>query len=517
MMGNSKKKYSLIVIGAGITGLSTALAWTKVYSIADKPVLILEKNAMPGGCVTTFAREGYRFDTTQIIPDVFDGLKFFKIDIPLLKFDNYYARLFVADTKETKSKIFIIPSTVKDFEQIIIEKYPEEKAKIKSFFNYCFQMHRELRYLKTEPKWYQLPKILIKCKKILANSNTTYQQFLDSFHFSNPEIIQILDIFSSFSGLSGNRCASLLTACAMVTTLNGSYRPSKGFVQFPIALSEKVKSSGVDLKLNCKVKKIIIENNIVRGVQTENGEVFEAEYVISTADTKFTFDSLIGGGYLSKHTNHYYKKLENIKMSPSGITIQLGLDETIDLKQLGFNCGYNVLTSSIDAYAKMFDAWGKGELLISDDCFHLAVICPSLMIGGKKNLIIHVIPVPSEKWIKLKEENIDKYNDEKYRIADFYIRKVEQYMIPNLREHILLSDVSTPATFKDFIGSPTGSLYDMLPVPSNFGKNRLKTRTPVKNLFVPKFSHGIWPGMQAGLQVVDMISGGKIMKGNSSL
>jgi len=48
-------------------------------------------------------------------------------------------------------------------------------------------------------------------------------------------------------------------------------------------------------------------------------------------------------------------------------------------------------------------------------------------------------------------------------------------------------------------------------------KYSLPTRTPIKGLFVPKFSHGIWPSMQAGLQVVDMISGGKIMNGNSSL
>ena len=91
------------------------------------------------------------------------------------------------------------------------------------------------------------------------------------------------------------------------------------------------------------------------------------------------------------------------------------------------------------------------------------------------------------------------------------------HMIPNLKEHILFTDITTPATYKRYIGSPTGSQYDMLPVPSNFGKNRLPTRTPIKGLFLPKFSHGIWPCLQAGLQVVDMISGGKIMQGNSSL
>ena len=77
-------------------------------------------------------------------------------------------------------------------------------------------------------------------------------------------------------------------------------------------------------------------------------------------------------------------------------------------------------------------------------------------------------------------------------------------------------NISSPATYANFIGSTLGCNFDMMPVPENFGKNRLKTRTPIRNLFLPKFSHGIWPSMQAGLQVVDMISGGKIMNGNSS-
>jgi hypothetical protein len=38
---------------------------------------------------------------------------------------------------------------------------------------------------------------------------------------------------------------------------------------------------------------------------------------------------------------------------------------------------------------------------------------------------------------------------------------------------------------------------------------------PVKGLFQPKFSHGVWPSLQGGMQVVDMILRGKIMRGNS--
>jgi hypothetical protein len=126
------------------------------------------------------------------------------------------------------------------------------------------------------------------------------------------------------------------------------------------------------------------------------------------------------------------------------------------------------------------------------------------------------MPAPTEIWKHLRKTDKEKYIKEKRRVADFFIQKAEEYMIPELRNHIHYVDVSTPATFQRFIGSPTGSQFDMMPVPSNFGKNRLKTRTPVKGLFIPKFSHGIWPCMQAGLQTIDMISGGKIMHGNAS-
>ena len=123
--------------------------------------------------------------------------------------------------------------------------------------------------------------------------------------------------------------------------------------------------------------------------------------------------------------------------------------------------------------------------------------------------------MPASDWIQMRESNKWLYEKEKNDIAEFFIELVEKYLIPDLRKHIVIKDVATPATFARYSGSPTGSNYDMAPFPDNFGKNRLSMITPVKNLFQPKFSNGIWPSMQAGLQVIDHILGGKIMHGYS--
>ena len=158
-----EKQYKLIVIGAGVAGLSTALAWNKIYNPED--VIVLEKNPIPGGCVTTFARKGFRFDTTQIIPDVSNLLEFFDVDVKLKKFDNYYARLFLTNPETQTTKIFSIASSKQEFQKYLVDNYPDDAVSIRKFFKYCQEMHDELNYLKTEPKLRHIPGILWNCKK----------------------------------------------------------------------------------------------------------------------------------------------------------------------------------------------------------------------------------------------------------------------------------------------------------------------------------------------------------------
>jgi len=90
-------------------------------------------------------------------------------------------------------------------------------------------------------------------------------------------------------------------------------------------------------------------------------------------------------------------------------------------------------------------------------------------------------------------------------------------LIPDLKKHILVKDISTPATYARYSGSPTGSIYGMAPYSDNFGRTRLKMRTPIKGLFQPLFSHGIFGCMLGALQVNDMILNRKILGGNARL
>lgn len=509
-----KKKYGLIVIGGGMTGLSTALAWAKTHDCTREPVLILEKEPKTGGCVTTFAREGFRFDTVQIIPEISDVLAFFGIEkeIELIPYSGYYARLFLADTESGQCSIYSVPSSDQSFETYLCRTFPDDAGEINRFFRYGRQMLHELVNLKTEPNPLEGLEILFRCPHIIKQSGKTYRQYLDNFRFHNSHLIEILDMFSSFSGLSGNRCAALLTACAMMTTLQGSYRPAKGFIHFPKEMTRVLNELGGEVKKGESVEKILVDKGKVCGV-VSNGREFYSSHVVSTADSFKTAEMLSSAA--QSRRNRWFRKLDKARPSPSSFTVHLGLDDKIDLKERGFDCGYNVLTTGRQTHEKCFDDWEQGKMFGNDRKFHMAVISPSALTGGKSTLIIHVTPAPMADWEELRERDYQAYCQRKEERARYYIDKVEQYMIPGLRKHILFTDVSTPATYSRYLGTTEGANSQMLSVPSNFGMFRLPTRTPVKGLFLPKFSHGIWPCLQAGLQTVDMITGGSIMGGRS--
>jgi phytoene dehydrogenase-like protein len=509
----ANNNYSLIIIGGGITGLSTALTWAKNKDTSRYPVLLLEKQPIVGGMVTTFKRKGYAFDTTQLIPDPIDLFRYLQIDCELKKFEGYFARIFLVNDEHVTG--INIPSGYDAFMEMLLNRYPTQRKSIKKFFSYSKQMFDELQHLKLEPSLVDLIKFLFTCPKTVRNSSKTFKQYFKSFGFTDPELFEIFDVFAAFSGLPAERAVAMMTIAAMNTSLLGTFRPAQHFIQLPHIMKRKAIELGCEIRTRTKVNKIIVENGKAIGVQLENGEIIYGENIITTIDTKVAMKELVGIDTISLIDPEYAKKTECVKMSPSAMTISLGLDSSIDLTSLGLDCGYNVITTGKGTFEKLFQVFDKGEYMLDEKCFHTAVICPSLTTGGKPTIIIRVVPMPMKNWNDLRNNDPGLYKRKKEEVADFYIRQVERYLIPHLSKHIVVRDIATPATFQRYSGSPSGSNYDMSPYPDNFGLKRLKTRTAIQGLYQPKFSHGLWPSMLAGLQVVDMITDGEIMGGYS--
>ena len=508
-----EKKYGLIIIGGGMTGLSTALTWALNHDTKKDPVLLIEKEPKTGGYVTSYEREGFLFDTCQMIPNISDILDYLGIEIELKKFKGYYMRIFIVDPKTGEKKVLELPSGVETFKKQLMEQYPNNAKQIEDFLDYSRAMYLELYNLKVEPTVSEIFKTLRKCPKIVKNSSKTFKEYFEKFEITEQEVKEIFNVFAEFSALPSEEVSAIVPISAMNSLLDGAFRPTKGFIEFTKKIEDRFKSLGGDLLLNTKVDKILVEEGKVQGIKLKNGNEIYSDYVVTTCDPKLAMIDMVGLDIIRELNKKYAKKVEEVKMSCSSMNLSIGVDDDIDLEALGLDFGYNVITTGGDSYDRLFDAYEKGEIGFNNNRFHLGVICPSLTTGGKPNLTVRITPVPLGNWLELREKDTEEYKKEKLRWAEFFIDKVEKYLIPDLRKHIKVLDISTPATYARYSGSPTGSVYDMAPYTNNFGRTRLKMRTPIEGLFQPKFVHGVFGCLLAGIQVNDMILDGKIMNG----
>lgn len=514
LVQNTEKK-SLIVIGGGITGLSTGLTWALNKDVEEHPVLIIEKESKTGGYVTSYERQGFVFDTCQMIPNLSDILDYLGIQIELKKFTGYYMRIFLVDPETNEVKMLELPSGVEHFKDTLIQKYPNNASQIERFLDYSREMYLELFNLKVEPTIGEILKTLKKCPKIVKNGSRTFKKYFNKFGITEPDVHEIFNVFAEFSALPAEQVAAIVPISAMNSLLDGAFRPTKGFIELPKKLEEKYLSLGGELRLNTKVKKILHDNGRIKGVKLENNEEIDSEYVVTTIDPKAAMIDMVGLNLIKELDKKYAKKVEEVKMSCSSINLSIGLDDEIDLTSLGLDCGYNVITTGEDTYDRLFEYYERGEIGFSEKRFHLGVVCPSLTTGGKPNITVRITPVALADWQELREKDPEEYKRRKEQWADFFIEKVEKYLIPGLRKHIKILDISTPATYARYSGSPTGAIYDMAPYTNNFGRTRLKMRTPIEGLFQPKFVHGVFGCLLAGIQVNDMILNRKIMDGNA--
>ena len=510
-----KNRKSLIVIGAGITGLSTGLTWTMYHDVKSDPVLIIEKQPKTGGYVTSYERQGFQFDTCQMIPNISELLDFFDVRVDLREYKGYYMRIFLVDTKTDTVRVIDLPSGFEDFKQELIQKYPRNAAEIKHFLDYSRAMYLELFKLKVEPTFIEVLKTLFACPKIVKNASKTFKEYFAQFNITEPDVIEIFSIFAEFSGLPADRVSAPVPISAMNSLLDGAFRPKKGFIEFPKKFEEKYLDRGGELMLNTRVDKILVENGAVKGVRLEDGREIYSDRVVTTVDPKVAMQAMVDIETVRALDRKYAAKVEKVKMSTSSMNVSIGLDDEIDLKALGLDCGYNVITTGGDIYDRLFDDMEKGKIGYTDESFRLGVICPSLTTGGKPNIALRIVPMGIGDWVHLRENDPEKYKEVKHKWADFFIEKTEKYLIPDLRKHIKVVDVSTPATYARFSGSPSGAIYDMAPYPDNFGRTRLKMRTPVNGLFQPKFLHSVFATLLAGMQVNDMFTNGAVMNGNA--
>ena len=493
-----QKQYDAVIIGAGIAGLVAALKLSK----KGKRVVLLERQAVPGGYAASFKRKNFTFEAAihcvdDLAPDGYirEFLDEYgisqRIDYIELK---HFARVLFPEHD------FVADFNPDNFINYLKSNFPDESKAIDNFFSLVRKFYKQIDdFTSSElPLWVKLLLSPFRYNLIVKSSMMTAKGILDKFFKSN-KLKSILSEVWRYSGLA----PSELSAFYFLITFYGYYcHPTAsvkgGFTHLFEVIVDEIRKNGSEVMFNTSANSIVTDNGRrVKSVVTDKGEVFDTKVVISNANPFIALTKLLDNQRLR---DFYIKKLSSMDKTISAVQVYLGLK--LPAKDLGmshFMLSVNATYDHEDTFKKcMAGDYADCSFAIVDH----AQIDSTLVPEGKGSLVIMTFD-SYKNWRSLKGES---YKARKEEVANELIKRSEKYL-PGLSNYIEVMEVATPLTFERYTLSPEGAIYGFAQTMLQSSINRIPLNTKVKGLFLTgswtKPGHGVHGCFISGIDAAD--------------
>jgi phytoene dehydrogenase-like protein len=203
-------------------------------------------------------------------------------------------------------------------------------------------------------------------------------------------------------------------------------------------LSRVARDAGVTIRTGKPVKRIIVENGRVTGVEAEDGERFDSLTVVSNADPKRTMMTLVGARHME---TGFTRRMHHMRARGNTAKLHLALDGLPDIPGMDKNeYGERIVIAPTEDYVeRAFNPAKYGEsspdpvLEVTFPSFRDESLAPT----GKHVLSAVVQYAPYD----LKGGWTDEARQEFESAA---IRVLEEYM-PDITQRITASELLTPA------------------------------------------------------------------------
>jgi phytoene dehydrogenase-like protein len=482
-------KEKVVIIGGGVAGLSAG-----IYSAMNGfDTEIIEMHSVAGGQCTAWERSNFRFDyclhwlvgtSKGPFHDIWKETNVLNDQTEIIDHEIHSQ---IIDNEGNK---FIIYADIDRWEKYLLELAPEDEKPIRSM---CKEMRKSARlepfalppelrgpldYIRILPGMLPLMMVVQKYGRL------TCREYFNKLNFKSKKIKSAL--FSMY----GERNFSSLAFIFMLGWFN---QKNAGYIKggsYPLAqrMVEKYTRLGGKLTFKKRVEKIIVENNIAKGVILTDGTVLPADYVIGAADGYSTIYKMLEAKYLSKEIEFAYKKWELFtplvqvsfginKVVKADSPILLNFTKDLAIGRTKLEYGYSLMNYSYD----------------------------STMAPEGKTTIVLRYESPWKLWENLEGE---EYRKEKQQIQQDAVACLEA-IYPGIAEYIQVIDVATPKTDVKYTGVKDGAYEGFMPSRENMMK-ALKMQLPkLKNFYMAGQwlfpGGGLPPSAQTGKWAVQMI------------
>jgi phytoene desaturase len=489
MTNNSKK---IIVIGSGFGGIAAALRLrAKKYEVT-----LIEKHQDLGGRARVFKKNGFTFDggpTVITAPYLIDELfelfnKNSKDYINIVPLKTWYRFIFddglsfdySGNENEMKNQIEKINKND-------VEGYQKLLKFTKKIFNKGFSELSDVPFDRPSFMLKQLPALLN-----LKSYKSVYS-FVSSY-VKNTNLRRMLSMHPLLVGGNPFTTTSIYGLILYLEKKWGIHYSMGGTGQIIKGFEKLMLEQGIEIIKGNEVKNIILHNKKIQGVKLDNQQEVNADYVVCNADPPAVYDKLVNQVSNNKIFNWKRKRMEysmglfvyyfgtkKVYENVEHHTIKFGkkykehLDDIFNKKKLNKDISY---------YLHRPTATDKSMAPKGHDCFYV------------------LVPVPNN------QSNID-WLIEGDKFKDLVIDKMEETLLPNLRENIVEDFYLTPNYFENELNTKHGSGFSIQPKFSQSAYFRFHNKSEVYDglYFVGAGTHpgaGV-PGVLSSAKVLDKI------------
>ncbi|MCA0132345.1 1-hydroxycarotenoid 3,4-desaturase CrtD [Winogradskyella alexanderae] len=432
---------SIAVIGAGLAGLASAI---RLRSQGHN-VSVFEANDYPGGKLTAFTEQGYRFDmgpSLFTMPHFVEDL--FKVANKSVKdYFEYHQKSIVCNYFYEDGTRFSAYADKNKFATEASRTFNVNKKAIIGYLNKSKRKYDLTASLFLEKSLHKLSTYLSTdtLNAILKINTLDLNTSLNEYNanvFSDERLVQFFNRFATYNGSSPYQTPGIMSMIPHLEQHYGTFFPKGGMHSITMSLYQLAKDIGVVFNFDTKVEEIITNKRQVTGIKA-NGAIVNADIVVSNSDVVPTYRQL-----LKKH-----KAPEKVLQQPrssSALIFYWGITkefEELDLHNIFFSKDYRT----------EFDQIFNKNTVYDDPTVYINITSkeePNDAPEGCENWFV-MINVPSNKgqdW-----DEIIEYSRKNI------LTKLTRLLDVNLESLIAYESILEPRTIESRTQSYQGALY----------------------------------------------------------
>lgn len=448
---SDSSKKSVLVIGSGFGGLAAAIRLAlKGYSVT-----VLEKLDAPGGRAYVYRRNGYTFDAGPTIitaPHLLEELwamcgKKLSDDATLKLLDPFY-RIRFADGSH-----FDYRGTLEGMRAEIARFNPEDVAGYDRFLQEAEQCHK-LGFVGLGSKAFDSLGDLIAAVPAMMKMRAWRTLYgMVSSYIKDPKLRMVFSVQSLLIGGNPFSVTSVYSLIAELERQEGVHWVLGGTGELIRGMVKLLADIGGQIRYDTEVRTINVTNNngqrIATGVTLANGEVINADLVVSNADAAYTYTKMIAPEHRKVWTD---KKLKNGAYSMSLFVWYFGTNKQFH------DVPHHMMILG-PRYKELLTDIFKRKILADDFSLYLhrpSATDPSMAPAGHDTYYV-LAPVP----------HLDSGTDWKAHAETFknaILKQLNDTVMPGLADHITESFYTTPQDFQDRLLSVKGAAFGLEPL-----------------------------------------------------